>query len=630
MAFETSKGNNTQAGKFVNGNSIAELATDTKTGSFINSTSEVTILDSTSAIEVDGISRFTMKDKTLLGFNTKLDNSENYILSGFGKEVESGQEAQFTFYAPAGYDSGWGAYQVPMMLMGEAYGYLELNSPTNAGIIIYNSDDGNGGLVCSSNTGDLRFVTTNGRGQMVITNAKDGVEGLTIEQGTNKVGINTVTPNGTLHVMDATSEVLICDGINAFNATEGSNNVRLLNTAQGELFNGTLGSNTVIFGSSVLGQFLSPGYGAELINGSMAAHFFDGSGHVVDISNGTAALNITGDVSISASSFIQGSGVDSINPTTRILYGSDGTSPMIDWKNNAGQGVIINGGIYKKTYTSYNGIFLNGSSNDADYNILSSVGDQNLYLNRPNGASMAFRMNNSTQLNIDQYGHLSIPSDTSRMYFGAGSDSSIHYNGTSMFIITDVVSASDLHIDCGTDKTIVLDETVWADIDFPILIRTTGTGIPTLTAINGNITMPEWAVNDYNVCESEEFIHEWKEGSPCYWHIHLTTNGSDVDDRYVRFELEYGYNDGNGTTWTFPSTVDSGDLLIPAGTADKTMLILSIGNFTPTNAKIAGHIVARLKRIASSGTAPTNNPWIPMLQMHIEKDTMGSRQMTSK
>jgi hypothetical protein len=177
---------------------------------------------------------------------------------------------------------------------------------------------------------------------------------------------------------------------------------------------------------------------------------------------------------------------------------------------------------------------------------------------------------------------------------------------------------------------LTLSAPVWKDIDFPIIIRTTGAGIPTLATLNGNITMPQWAVNDYNICESQELIHEWKEGSTVYWHIHLTTNGLDSTNRYVRFELEYGYNNGHNTAWTFPAAVDTGDLPIPANTTSKTMLILSLANFTPSSAKIGGHVVARLKRIASSGTAPSNNPWIPMLQLHIECDSLGSRQITTK
>jgi hypothetical protein len=169
----------------------------------------------------------------------------------------------------------------------------------------------------------------------------------------------------------------------------------------------------------------------------------------------------------------------------------------------------------------------------------------------------------------------------------------------------------------------------WVDIDFPVLIRTTGVGVPALATFNGNLTMPQWEVNDFNVCESQEFIHAWDEGSRCYWHIHLTTNGTNVDNRYVRFDLEYAYTDGNGL-WVFPNVVTTSDLLIPANTPSKTQLIMSITDFLPTGTKIGGHAVARLKRVASVGNAPSAEPWVPMLQLHVLCDTEGSRNMTSK
>jgi hypothetical protein len=233
------------------------------------------------------------------------------------------------------------------------------------------------------------------------------------------------------------------------------------------------------------------------------------------------------------------------------------------------------------------------------------------------------------QLYVEADGELVLAQDSKAIKLGAGIDMSLYYDGTNGYIKTDVVAASDLHVSCGTDKTVVLDEVVWQDIDFPIIIRTTGAGIPALATLNGNITMPQWQVNDANICESQEFIHSWDEGSACYWHIHLTTNGLDATNRYVRFELEYGYVNASGV-WTFPATVDSGDLLIPANTTDRTQLILSLASFTPSGSKIGHHAVARLKRIASSGTAPTNNPFIPMLQMHVQCNTLGSRQIATK
>lgn len=70
--------------------------------------------------------------------------------------------------------------------------------------------------------------------------------------------------------------------------------------------------------------------------------------------------------------------------------------------------------------------------------------------------------------------------------------------------------------------------------------------------------------------------------------------------------------------------------MIPANTPTKTMRIYGIGSRVLTNGRIGGHVWTRLKRIASTGTAPSNNPWVTMLQAHIECDTFGSRDITSK
>jgi len=168
----------------------------------------------------------------------------------------------------------------------------------------------------------------------------------------------------------------------------------------------------------------------------------------------------------------------------------------------------------------------------------------------------------------------------------------------------------------------------YSDVDFPIIIRTTGAGIPSLAVLNGNITMPQWQVNDVNICESQEIPHSWRQGSEAYWHLHLTTNGLDATDRYVRFNLEYGYVAVNGT-WTFPPAVTTADLLIPANTPNRTMLVFNLATFTPKDG-VGGHAVARLQRVAAVGAAPTLNPFIPMLQLHYLSDTLGSRMVGAK
>lgn len=173
------------------------------------------------------------------------------------------------------------------------------------------------------------------------------------------------------------------------------------------------------------------------------------------------------------------------------------------------------------------------------------------------------------------------------------------------------------------------EATTWRDIDFPIIIRTTGANIPVLTTLKGNITAPIWQVNDFNVCEVQEMVHEWQEGSEFQWHIHIVTNGLDGTDRYLRFEVEWFWANINGTLSSTIITT-SPDLLIPANTPSLTMKPFEIARITLPTMKIAAHVYARLKRVASVGAAPTLNPYCSMLQMHVLCDTLGSRQIMTK
>lgn len=173
------------------------------------------------------------------------------------------------------------------------------------------------------------------------------------------------------------------------------------------------------------------------------------------------------------------------------------------------------------------------------------------------------------------------------------------------------------------------EDTVWVDIDHPIVIRAAGAGIPALAAVGGNLTLPRWAVNDAHMCEAQELVHGWVEGSEVQWHIHLTTNGVDGTDRYVKFTLEYGYA-APDNSWVFPALLTSPELLIPAGTPDRTMIVMNLGSFTPSGLGIGSQTVARLNRIAAVGAAPTSDPFVPILQMHIQVDTLGSRTVIAK
>jgi hypothetical protein len=171
--------------------------------------------------------------------------------------------------------------------------------------------------------------------------------------------------------------------------------------------------------------------------------------------------------------------------------------------------------------------------------------------------------------------------------------------------------------------------TSWRDIDFPIVARTVGAGTPAYNTLQGNITMLQWAVNDAEQTVAQEMVHSWREGSEVTWHFHIITGGTNVNDRYHRWTVEFtGANYGNQLIANI--TLNSGDLLIPANTPDRTHLIYNIGTWLPVGFKIAAHVKARLKRVASTGTAPTANPFCEQFQIHAQQDSIGSRFITTK
>ncbi len=172
---------------------------------------------------------------------------------------------------------------------------------------------------------------------------------------------------------------------------------------------------------------------------------------------------------------------------------------------------------------------------------------------------------------------------------------------------------------------------VWQDIDFPIIARSVQANNPTPTTLVGNLTAPTWAVNDFLMCEGQELIHLWKEGTPWYWHIHLITNGTEAVDKYVKFEIEFAYATLGNSLSAAQTVTSTDDLLIPANTPNRHHSIYPINTFQPADGtKIGTQVYARLKRIASTGAAPVANPFVPMLQIHILCDTVGSRELGVK
>ena len=189
------------------------------------------------------------------------------------------------------------------------------------------------------------------------------------------------------------------------------------------------------------------------------------------------------------------------------------------------------------------------------------------------------------------------------------------------------------------DGTLVFngDATYWVDLNFPIVVRTVGVGIPSLRTIDvgGVISAPFWQINDTNQCEGKELPHSWKLGTSGTWHVHVLSGASSgyAADSYLRFKVDWLVANAGSAVSTL-KTSTSLDLKIPAGTPNNTHLLYNIETVSLAGFGLATHIWPKLTRIATSNVVtyppPTNDVFCTMLQMHIECDTVGSRQITTK
>ena len=199
-----------------------------------------------------------------------------------------------------------------------------------------------------------------------------------------------------------------------------------------------------------------------------------------------------------------------------------------------------------------------------------------------------------------------------------GFDSSTHFR----------YSSGDVALYTGSNKTLVLEEPVYEDIQFPGITAKLGAAAPTLATFGTNTRKYTWAINDIADLSSAEVFHKYKQGTDGEWHLHLFTNGTDGTDRTVKYTIYYGITNVDGT---FSESSISKQVTIPASTPDRTHLYFDIGTVTGTSFLIGADITCSLKRVAAdTGDAPSNDPFVSMVGFHVKCDTLGSRSETSK
>ncbi len=175
---------------------------------------------------------------------------------------------------------------------------------------------------------------------------------------------------------------------------------------------------------------------------------------------------------------------------------------------------------------------------------------------------------------------------------------------------------------------------MYDDMNFPFSTgRTSQNNAPTWTTMLAPFSAYTFAVNDFLQVAAQEFPHQWDEGTPAELHVHMITNGTNVNARYVKHRVQAtwanAYTENDMSAYTTVQTFDM-EIEIPANTPDRTHLVHSVGILDMTGGRIGAYLGLHYTRIAAAGTAPTSNPFVVAVGVHIKKNTIGSLSMYEK
>ncbi len=230
---------------------------------------------------------------------------------------------------------------------------------------------------------------------------------------------------------------------------------------------------------------------------------------------------------------------------------------------------------------------------------------------------------------ISDAGGITIPNG---LTIGSVGAATIIQLNTATVRIGDGGATNYVEINTTGDMSFVGTATIWNDLFFPMSSgRIGGANQPTWTAFQGNISEYTFSVNDYIHLPSSEISHGYKEESDFELHCHIVTNGSDVGDTEVNYEVEYTIGNINGVM-SAAAILTSGDFIIVGGTTDRTHRRIELGTISGTGILSMSSIKIRFRRIArvGGGTDPTSDPFVTMVGVHIEEDTVGSRTEEAK
>jgi len=195
--------------------------------------------------------------------------------------------------------------------------------------------------------------------------------------------------------------------------------------------------------------------------------------------------------------------------------------------------------------------------------------------------------------------------------------------------ISTITPTGDFTITCGTDKTLVLGESVWDDQQVNLGSVGKGASAPTDAAYRGCKVLSFSPSQDNKILFTAQLTHRYKIGTDLEFHVHATPPDNNTGD--VVWTLTYSWAD---IGQAFPTEVStSATQTIAANSADKH-LYFDVDTAVSSLVAEAGVSSILLCSLMREGTDVADTYasaiYLTAVDFHIQLDTQGSRQETTK
>lgn len=215
--------------------------------------------------------------------------------------------------------------------------------------------------------------------------------------------------------------------------------------------------------------------------------------------------------------------------------------------------------------------------------------------------------------------------DNQKLIFGTGGDVEVYYDGTDLYVVSDIIAPSDLRLDCGANKTMELQSSVWDDQQVNLGTIAKGASAPTDQAYKGGQVLAFNAAQDNKITFIMQMSHKLKHSTNIEFHLHDTVPDDNTGN--IRWVLTYSFIDIGSD---FPAESSSTTLQAIDTNQDEHMIHQLTTNIGQSTGVSAIAIMSLMREGTHEDDTYGSDAYLIALDAHFEMDTIGSRQITVK